>query len=160
MNARSTAISIGLCGLLAGAPAAAVENLTGTWEGSLKCQTLNSGTTTKTKEDQTILVNDGGVEGVTLSLVSTEGVFDGFVVADGKKAVNGVLTAASCNFGGESLAGGVLRVELKTKTGDLKASLKGDLILMNEENAVTEACTLTAKRVSQAPPKFEGCPAI
>jgi hypothetical protein len=157
MNVRAPAISFALCGFLAAAPAAAVESLTGTWEGTLKCQTTDSGIRTKTKVDQTVAIEDLGVDGVTMQLVSTEGVFNGFVVADEKKAENGVLSAVSCNFSDQTFAGGVLNVEVKTKTGDPKASLKGDLILMNDEEDVARTCQLSVKRVSQTAPKILGC---
>jgi len=148
MNARNATIAIGLCSILSAAPAAAVELLTGTWEGSLKCETLDSGTVTKSKVDQTVVIADGGIKGVAMELVSTKGTFFGFVVADGKKAENGKLSTASCAFNDPDLVGGVLQGDLKTKTGDLKASLKGDLLLMDEENGIIESCSLSVKRVS------------
>jgi hypothetical protein len=148
MNVRSAAISFGLCGLLAAAPAAAVESLTGTWEGSLKCDRLDTGTVTKPKVDQTVVIQDSGVKGIAMNLVSTKGTFFGFVVADGKKAVNGKLSTASCAFNNPDLVGGVLQGDVKTKTGDVKASLKADLLLMDDENGVIESCALSVKRVS------------
>jgi hypothetical protein len=157
MNARSAAISIGLCSLLAAAPASAVESLSGTWEGTLKCQTLDSGTTTKTKVDQTVAIEDLGEEGVVLNLQSTKGLFNGFVVADGKKPQNGILSAAGCGFNQPDLEGGVLQLEVKTKAGDVKASLKGDLLLMDLDEDIAESCTLTAKRVSNSVPKLPLC---
>jgi hypothetical protein len=148
MNARN-AIFAGLLGsVLSAAPALAVESLTGTWEGSLKCQTLDSGTTTKSKVDQSVVISDGGVEGIRVHLVSTKGIFEGYVVADGKKPANGQISTASCFFNDPDLAGGVLQADVKTKAGDVKASLKGDLLLMDEENGIIESCSLSVKRVS------------
>jgi hypothetical protein len=148
MNARNAILATLLGSALSAAPASAVESLTGTWEGTLKCQTLDSGNVTKSKVDQTVVIQDGGVKGIGLNLVSTKGTFFGFVVADGKKAENGQLSAASCAFNAPALAGGVLQADLKTKSGDVKASLKGDLLLMDEDNGIIESCSISVKRVS------------
>lgn len=148
MNARNAILAIGLCSVLSAAPALAVEPLTGTWEGSLKCQTLDSGTVTKPKSDQTVIISDGGVDGLLMNLVSTKGIFEGFVVADGKKPANGQISAASCDFSNDNLIGGVLQADVKTKAGDEKASLKGELLLMHEVNGIIESCSISVKRVS------------
>ena len=148
MNVRSATIATLLGSVLSAAPAVAVESLTGTWEGSLKCQTLDDGTVTKPKSDQTVVIADSGVDGIRVHLVSTKGVFEGYVIADGKKPANGMISVASCGFNDPDLVGGVLQGDVKTKAGDEKASLKGELLLMNEENGIIESCSLSVKRVS------------
>jgi hypothetical protein len=148
MNARNAISATLLCSVLSAAPALAVESLTGTWEGSLKCQTLDSGTTTKSKVDQSVVISDLGVEGIRVHLVSTKGIFEGYVVADGKKPANGQISTVSCFFNDPDRAGGVLQADVKTKAGDEKASLKGELLLMDEENGIIESCSLSVKRVS------------
>jgi hypothetical protein len=150
MNARNAVLAIGLGSVLSAAPALAVESLSGTWEGSLKCQTLDSGTTTKSKVDQTVVIGDSGKDGIRVHLVSTKGVFEGFVVADGNKPANGQISVVRCDFDSTdpTLFGGVLQADVKTKAGDEKASLKGDLLFMDEENGIIESCSVSVKRVS------------
>jgi hypothetical protein len=158
MSTRKAILAIGLGAALSAAPALAVESLTGNWEGSLKCQTLDSGTTTKPKFDQTVVISDGGVDGIRVHLVSTKGIFEGFVVADGKKPANGQISVVSCDFSGTNLVGGVLQADVKTKAGDVKASLKGDLLLMDETNGIIESCSLSVKRVSLKGAAIPTCP--
>jgi hypothetical protein len=150
MTIRKLVLSLGIVALAA-APAAAVESLTGTWEGTLKCTGTDSGTPVKTKTAVTINVQDG--DGVALSIVGpgAPGIFYGFVVADTAKPLTGILTGATCGVVEEG-AGGVMHVDVKTKTGDLKASMKGDILLMNQEGGDATACTLTAKRVNETGP--------
>jgi hypothetical protein len=158
MNARNAIFATLLGSVLSAAPGLAVEPLTGNWEGSLKCQTLDSGTTTKDKVDQTVVISDAGVKGIRVNLVSTKGIFEGFVVADGKKPANGQISVVSCDFGNANRVGGVLEADVKTKPGDEKASLKGELLLMDETNGIIESCTISVKRVSLKGAAIPTCP--
>jgi hypothetical protein len=150
MTIRKFVLSLGIVALAA-APAAAVESLTGTWEGTLKCTGTDSGAPVKTKTDVTINVQDG--DGVGLNIVGdgAPGIFFGFVVADTAKPLTGILTGATCGVV-ENGEGGVMHLAVKTKAGDVKASMKGDILLLDQEGGDAKACTLTAKRVNETPP--------
>ena len=157
MHSRTRALLSGLVLLVALEPAAAVESLTGTWEGVLRCEVLDSGATTKSKVATTLEVVDDGPGGVRVELVSTDYLFIGFVVAQTAKPEKGVLSAASCAFGWDSLDGGTLQGDVRVKAGGGKASLRAQLTIMGLVQEIARSCTLTAKRVNKAEPDVVSC---
>jgi hypothetical protein len=154
MNARNLAIGIGLCcSLVSAAPAGAVQNLTGTYEGKIRCESLETGgAPEKAKQDVTVAILDG-VDGVSVQVVSfSDQAFVGYVIAVGPKPDLGILSAASCGFASPAnLSGGILQGPVKTKAGSDKASIRTVLTFMNGAN-VAQSCLVTAKRVSTAEP--------
>jgi hypothetical protein len=157
MRTRILALPAGLALLLFVAPASALESLTGTWEGVLKCATLDSGTRSKTKVATVLEIVDSGPGGLQIELVSSDLLFVGFVVADGAKPDKGALSAASCAFAFDELDGGTLQADVKTRAGAAKATLKARLSLMGAVQEIVRSCTITAKRVSADEPDIIGC---
>jgi hypothetical protein len=153
MHSRALALAL----LVFASPASALENLTGTWEGVLKCRTLDGGETGKTKEAVTLEVVDSGVGGLQMELLGTDLLFIGFTVAESGNAQKGVLSSASCGFAFDNLDGGTLQADVKTKAGSPKASLKARLSLMTAAQGIARSCTLNAKRVNDAQPDIIGC---
>ena len=149
----------GLVGLtlLAGSPARAVENLTGTYEGKLKCNGTDGGITSKVKQDVTVEVLDSGASGLTFDIVSVQDTIVSFVVADSKKPEKGVLAGASCSYDATNLTGAVVRLDVSSKAGSDKAELKGTVLFSNSADDSTAECTLEAKRVSTAEPSVNLC---
>lgn len=143
--------------LLAGQAAHAVENLTGTYEGKLKCNGTDGGITSKVKQDVTVEVLDSGASGLTFDIVSVQDTIVSFVVADGKKPQKGILAGASCAYSVASLAGAVVRLEVSSKAGSDKADLKGTVLFSNAMDDATSECTLDVKRVSTAEPSVNLC---
>jgi hypothetical protein len=78
MHPRARTLLPGLFLLLALEPASAVESLTGTWEGVLRCEVLDSGATTRSKVAATLEIVDDGPGGVRVEVVSTDYLFIGF----------------------------------------------------------------------------------
>jgi hypothetical protein len=157
MRTRIPALPVGLALLLSVSPALAVENLTGTWEGVLKCTTLDSGTVAKTKVATVLEIVDAGVGGLQIELVSSDILFIGFVVSQTAKPDKGALSAASCAFAFDDLDGGTLQADVKTRAGAAKATMKARLSLMGDVQELVRSCTITAKRVSTDQPDIIGC---
>jgi hypothetical protein len=157
MRTRTLALPAGLALLLLVAPAFALESLTGTWEGNLKCTTLDSGTRAKTKVATVLEIVDSGPGGLQIELVSSDLVFVGFVVADGAKADQGALSAASCAFAFDDLDGGTLQADVKTQAGATQAKMKARLSLMGAVQEIVRSCTITARRTSTAEPDIIEC---
>jgi hypothetical protein len=157
MTLPSHTLPLALVLLVSASPAAAVENLTGTWEGTLKCRVLNGTTVQKTKAPVTLEIIDSGVGGVQAELVSTDSTFVGFVVAESAGAPKGVLASATCGFAFDDLDGGTLQADVKTKAGSEKASIKGHVAFMGVGQGTTRVCTIAAKRTSAVEPDIIGC---
>jgi hypothetical protein len=157
MYAR-TAIATVLGAFLAAAPAGAVENLTGTYEGKIKCQSLVNGVFDTFKQDLTVEILDDGAEGVAVELVTFDPrAFIGFVVPF-PKPQSGVLSAGACAFASPgNLNGGTLQGEVKTKPGSDKASVRFNVTLMDDATLTAETCLVTAKRVSSTAPTLPVC---
>ena len=151
---------LGVCAglaLLLGAPARAVEDLSGTYEGKLRCATTTAGLTTKTKQDVSVEVVDSGTHGVLFEVVTVEDRIVGLVIEDAQKAEDGILPAASCDYEAFEQVGVVARLAVHTKAGTEKASLKGALLRSNIDTATSSSCTLDVKRVSTVVPEIEPC---
>lgn len=143
--------------LLLGAPARAIENLSGTYEGKLRCETTTAGITSKSKQDVTVEVVDSGSSRVTFEVIGVEDRIIGLVIEDAKKAEHGILPAASCDYESFQQAGLVARLAVRTKAGTEKASLKGTLLRSDIDTAISSRCTLDVKRVSALVPDIEPC---
>ena len=151
---------LGVCAglaLLLGAPARAVEDLSGTYEGKLRCATTTAGLTTKTKQAVSVEVVDSGTDGVLFEVVTVEDRIVGLVIEDAEKAENGILPAASCDYEAFEQVGVVARLAVRTKAGTEQASLKGTLLRANIDTATSSICTLDVKRVSTVVPDIEPC---
>jgi hypothetical protein len=156
---RARVLALGLASCFAAVPAGAVtENLTGKWEGTLKCSTAESGGTTKSK--QPIVLNVDEDEGGLRIDSPGVGLFlDGVVFDEPEKQGQGTLSAVGCGFSGGNLNGsGVLRATVKTKAGDLKASIKGTAIRIESgPDGFLSICTFTAKRTNATPDPLAPC---
>jgi hypothetical protein len=143
--------------LLLGAPARAIEKLSGTYEGKLRCETTTGGTTSKTRQDVTLQVVDLGDDGVLFEMVGIEDRIVGLLIGDAEKAENGVLPAASCDYEAFDQVGSVARLAVRTKAGTDKASLKGTVLRSNIETGTSSSCTLDVSRVSTEVPEIAPC---
>src|SRR5512145_1153598 len=118
-----------LLGLLAGAPAAAIESVSGSYEGKLICKGIAAGEDTKDKSDVQIGILDDGAGNLVLS-VSGLGPFEGFVLGSMRKPETGTLSGVSCTLGIVDLAGASFHAEVKVKAGSPKASFKATITRM------------------------------
>lgn len=146
---RARALALGLVSALSAGPSLAVENLSGRWEGTLKCVSADDGGTEKAKTPLVVNVfQDEG--GIAIAMVNHGLFLDGFVLEEPAKPEAGTVSAVGCGFSGANLNGsGVFRATVKTKSGDVKATLKGTTILIEGDlDPSMSLCTFTAKRVS------------
>lgn len=159
MRARVLALGLALCFSLAARPVLAVEDLTGLWEGTMKCTATDDDGTAKSKVP--VAVSIAQEEGVVRISVPGVPVFiEGFVLADPDKTDSGTVSTASCGFHSGNLnGGGVLRATVKTKVGNIKASLKATLVLVDgiPPDPSMSLCTITAKRTSATPGTIPPC---
>jgi hypothetical protein len=156
LHFRSIGVWVGVVMLFV-APARAVEDLTGTYEGKLRCNTTTDGVPSKTRQDVSVEVVDAGTRGVLFEVVTVEDRIVGLVIEDAQKAENGFLPAASCDYEAFDQVGVVARLAVHTKAGAEKASLKGTLLRSNIDTATSSSCTLDVKRVSTVVPEIEPC---
>jgi hypothetical protein len=157
MVARRIWLCAALGVALAAAPAAALENANGSYEGKLKCKGLAGGDREKTKLDVEIGVQDDGAGNVKLG-IETLGTFNGFLLTDTGKPETGTLSAVSCTLDTVDQTGHALHADVKIKAGSAKASLKGNVIRMDKSGETASLCELKADRVSTTPVKLLECP--
>jgi autotransporter translocation and assembly factor TamB len=148
--------------LPASLPAGAVGDLTGTYEGKLRCVTTVDGVVEKTKQDVSVAVIDAGdQDGVTLEIFGVADRIAGLLIEDAIRDDRGILPAVSCDYEAFDPNGVVVRLEGRTKLG--AASLKGIVLRTSislPSSASSSSCTLDVKRVSTDPPDIEVCTKI
>ena len=155
LRSRSIRAWFGLS-LLSVAPAHAVGDLTGTYEGKLRCTSIVAGATQKTKQDVSVAAIVGGAQdGVTLEIFGVADRVVGLLIEDDLKSDRGILPAVSCDYSAFEQEGVVVRLEGRTKNG--AASLKGIVLSTSIEGAASSSCTLDVKRISTDPPEIELC---
>jgi hypothetical protein len=155
---RARVLALGVVVAFAAAPSLAVENLSGRWEGSMKCVSADDGGAEKAKTPVVVNVfQDMG--GIAIAVVDHGLFLDGFVLEEPEKPETGTISAVGCGFSGANLnGGGVFRATVKTKAGDVKATLKGTTILIEGgPDPSMSLCTFTAKRVSATPDGIPPC---
>lgn len=133
--------------LLAAEPAAALENLTGTWQGKLTCDAIDGGFVSQFSADATLYVQDVGAGVIGLMLQSVVTFFGRYGV-DADDSDHAVVQGASCDFDEEDVEGAVIRLDAKTKAGSTKASLTGTVILLDGPGGATTQCELKVKRTA------------
>jgi hypothetical protein len=157
MTVRAMGALACACALLAGAPAAALESLTGTYDGKLSCRRIDSGVADKFKQDISVEVVDAGVDGVRMDFVGFSELLVGFAVADASKEKSGKVNVVSCELNAFDQIGAVVHADASTKSGSDKATLKGTLIRMDDDSAEATICTFTVKRSTTAEPAVNDC---
>ena len=155
---RRMAVATGLLGAVAvGMPAGAIEDLAGLYDAKVSCKGIQAGSRGKQKLELEIAVGDLGGGQVLLDVPGL-GDFDGFLITDLAKPDGGVLSALTCPLSVGNQDGSLLQVDVKTKAGSDAASFKGTLVILDEAEAQSAVCKITAKRTSTSAPKLVGCP--
>jgi hypothetical protein len=145
------ALAIG-AGLLSASPARAHDSLTGTWSGRAKCQTIYGGVRDKgTVELAAVEIDDGGSGGIGIDLAGYAG-FMGRYYVDSAKPDRAVLQAQSCEVDPDSLLGSFLHGEFRTKSGSVKATFVGTLILMDGPSSAGGICEVELQRIDLLAP--------
>lgn len=153
MKLHSGLLYAGLC-LLGSMSAGAVTDLTGTYEGKLRCTTTTDGVVAKTKQDVSVGVMDDA-RSVTLEIFGVEDRIVGRLIEDAVNSDRGVLPAVSCGFSDFVQEGVVVRLEVRTKPQ--AASLKGTVLRTSLEEESSATCSLDVKRVSTQTPDIGIC---
>lgn len=136
---------------LVGVPAAAIDDVTGIYEGKLTCQQIAEGFPGKTKRDAIVTVSEemgaialdihAGGEPVATAL-------RGFVADDSAKAKHGKITAVECGLSVASKNGAVIHADVTIKPGSEKGKLKATVILMEPATQTAALCRISAKRTT------------
>jgi hypothetical protein len=143
---------IGCASLLAAGSANAVESLTGTWTEKVRCKELIDGVTrTFSAKDALWFVDDLGDGHVYLHLSGGSGVkFHGWLEQNDAKPEQGALGLVACNPS-HAIPQGDFRVHnVKTKPGQLKATMKGTSLSVRSFGSQT--CTHSLVRISDEIP--------
>jgi hypothetical protein len=124
---RATAALL-LTGLLA-APAAAIDSLSGVWEGKFTCETTTAASTTKgAKAPATLFIEDlgGGTGRARFNNATVLPVPIG-IVSGADAPTSGRIAGVMCGFTPDG-GGAVLQGLAKVKSGSDKGTLTGELI--------------------------------
>jgi len=136
---------------LGAAPARALENLAGSWAGKMSCDGFDNGVPGHSSGPIQFELDDGGNGSVGFS-VPAVGTFFGRVLVDVAHPDRAVVQGAQCGFDEANVDGAVLRGEVRTKAGDVKATLAGTLILLDGPGESSTICEFKLTRVDlQAP---------
>lgn len=150
----ASALAGALC--LGALPAAAVEDLTGSYDVKLVCAGIDSGAVGKQKVETTLdIVDLGG--GQILFDMGAYPSGEGYVIAQTAKPDLGVASGMTCDFDTEDRNGFLLRVDVKTKAGSDKVALKGIVVIFEEPEAESAVCKLKATRTSTLATKLDSC---
>jgi hypothetical protein len=143
--------------LAAAAPAAAIDSVTGTYEGKMTCRQIASGATTKVKQDVVVGIFEGTSNFIGVDVGDVSTAIGGILVEDTAKADRAKLVGVECGVSYLNTVGGVLHADVVIKPGSDKGTLKGTLIVMDELAPLGSLCTFTAKRTSTAEPVVDQC---
>ena len=110
---------------------------TGLHEGERKKPTEWDGTQMQVVDDEA---------GVTLSLIGVP--LYGYAVTDAAKPSTGIFTGVTCGNINTDGYGLMAHLEVKTKVGEVRATMKGELFQLSRESAHATRCKVTATRIS------------
>jgi hypothetical protein len=138
-------------------PAAAIDTVTGTYEGKMTCRQISTGATTKVKQDVTIDVFEGVSNFVGLDVGTASTAIGAVLVEDTAKTDRAKVVGVECGVTYLNTLGGALHADVVIKPGSDKGTMKGTLIVMDEFAPLGSLCTFTAKRTSTAEPVVDPC---
>ena len=153
---RFAGIGLLLAACLGASPAAAIEDLGGTYAAKLSCKGIAGTLRGKYKFEAELLIVQVDAGNVLFQL---EGLprGTGYLLSDAAKPGGGTLEAISCALEAGNYQGGALHADVKTKAGSDTASLKGTLVIYDFTLSAGNLCKLTAKRTSTTPVKLPAC---
>jgi hypothetical protein len=157
MKRIATLVACAAVALAAAAPAAAIDDVTGTYEGKLTCRQISNGTATKVKQDVVVGLDEGKGGFVAVDVGSLATAIGGILVEDTAKTDRAKIVGVECGVTYLNTVGGALHADLVIKPGSDKGTVKGTLVVMDEAVPLGSLCTFTAKRTSTTPPKLDLC---
>jgi hypothetical protein len=142
-------------------PAMAAD-LTGTWEGTVRCQGFIQGQpkASFSVKDVQFQISQSGRDlnlQVVNPLTLQSNYFDGLVVDDGVHTLKGEAALLECTSGVESIGGAMIRAKVSTDLSG-KGRLGGTLFAVDSDpTEELGTCKFTLKRVDTADPSVPGC---
>jgi hypothetical protein len=158
MSLRRPCILLLASALLGAAPAAAIGSLTGTYEGSMSCESATDAESSRNKLPAGFFVDDNGGGNVFLYVNNTLQVFRTAVVAPGG-GDQGQLGGPACAIS-PSTGGMTIRATVKAKPGATSASMKGEMVIfgVGASTHSVGVCRFSVQRVSTEDPDLTACP--
>ena len=141
--------------------AAAIDSVTGTYEGKITCRQIAKGLASKTKGAVVVEVREGK-GGFASADVIADGTpiataLLGFLAEDGAKTDRAKVAAIECGYDFLEREGATFHADIVIKPGSEKGTLKGTLLDMDDAVDAAGICTFTAKRTSTAEPDVTLC---
>jgi hypothetical protein len=158
VTGRGSCAALALAALLDASPALALADLTGTYRGSLTCQSTTDVESARNKSDATLFVDDNGGGNVFLYLNNSLQVFRAAVVAPGG-ADQGQLGGPACAIS-PATGGWTIRAAVKAKAGSTSASMKGEFVILGvgASSHHVQVCRFSVQRVTLDDPDITVCP--
>ena len=144
---------------LAAAPAAALDDLTGFWEGTVVCDRTDDTGSSRTSSPASIQLDDDGA-GNAFGYFNNLGVFRFTIVSGADEPQRGRIGGPSCAFS-EQTGGSLAHALVKLKPGSEKGSMKGELLTLGlgASPHIVQLCKLKLKRTSLTiPTPIPSCP--
>jgi len=156
---RGSCAAIALAALLCACPARALDDVTGVYSGTIACESTDgSGDSRTASEDTSLYVDDAGSE-TAYAYLNNSGYTFRLAAVGGPGSAQGRMAGPGCTM--TSVAGGpLLQLEIKAKPGSEKASLRGELIVLDvgaNAHYVT-VCRLSLRRTTTTLPGPIACP--
>jgi|GEM_PF-4594105 len=143
---------VGIAALALAAPAEAIDDVTGTYEGTITCREIAGGVAAKTKRDVVVEVVEGKAPFASVD-VTADGTpiataVLGLLAEDAAKSDRGKVAGIECGFDFLDREGATFHADVLIEPGSEKGTLKGTLLDMDDELGIAAICTFKAKRTS------------
>jgi hypothetical protein len=158
MKLERIGFAIAAAALALGSPAAALDDISGTYAGKMSCKGYAAGAPSKAKHDVTIEVAEGKVNLMRILIGMNQlGSNIHFTLAeDSAKQDRGKVGGVDCTLGWLTQNGLSVQADAVVKPGSEKGTLKGEVQHLDAEGIV-ETCSFSVKRASTTPPQLGVC---
>ena len=163
-------MKLGRIGILAaavalgtGAPARAIDDMTGTYTGKMSCKGQSGINATKSKADIGIDVLDGETPLLKVTTLPVLPLGDTVELVLGEplaKPDRAKVGGVDCDLSEASKSGIAIQADVVIKPGSDKGTLKGSLIHYEGTLGIIDVCTFSAKRTSTTAPALAQCEAV
>jgi hypothetical protein len=147
------------CSILALAlPAAALDDLTGTYQGKLTCDSTNATENFRSSMDTAFYVDDANDGSAFVYINNTLIVFRVAIAEPSETPDTGRFGGPSCGFT-FAAGGSLLHGAVRSKEGEDKASLRGVFVLNPLGGPALTSCSYSVRRTSRSiPDPITACP--
>jgi hypothetical protein len=138
--------------------AAALDDLTGTYEGKMSCDSTSASGNSRSSFDTALFLDDAN-DGTVFIYVNNAGLFFFAEIVEPDEAPDaGRLGGPSCGFTfGEG--GALLQAAVRSKAGADKASLRGQLLIDPVGGSGLSSCSFSVRRTTrEIPAPIMACP--